>query len=71
VGPGEEACCDDAGEAPGRVDCDQLRGYPVDEEPHPPHQDGELQRLEDLRGAHTPGEASLQYSKVRRHDCDE
>jgi hypothetical protein len=37
-----------SGEAPGRVDCDKLRGDPVDAEPHPPHQDGDIQSLEDL-----------------------
>ena len=37
-----------SGEATGRVDCDKLRGDPVDAEPHPPHQDGDIQPLEDL-----------------------
>ncbi len=37
-----------SGEATGRVDCDELRGDPVDAEPHPPHQDGDIQPLEDL-----------------------
>ena len=53
------------GEAAGRVDSEQLRGYPVDAKPHPHQQDGDLQCVEDLRGAHTDRQAGLQHSQVQ------
>jgi hypothetical protein len=46
--PGDFILSTVSGEATGRVDCDKLRGDPVDAEPHPPHQDGDIQPLEDL-----------------------
>ncbi len=46
--PGNYILSTVSGEATGRVDCDELRGDPVDAEPHPPHQDGDIQPLEDL-----------------------